>query len=146
VSRSAPGADSAPPIADAFDFFAAVQAPFRMQPGLRRLAEGSRQLHPNSRDSRHLREKLQALHADAHGLQCTPGYDPLPGCALGRTRRPTPHPRWTATPALGLAVRGGELRPTNDSAPMPGSAPPRICPRPGTWRACCRWPSPRTLR
>jgi hypothetical protein len=47
----------------AFDFEAAVTAPFRMQPGLRRLAPGSPQLTPLAPGSRHQREKLAVLSA-----------------------------------------------------------------------------------
>jgi dimethylamine monooxygenase subunit A len=46
-----------------FDFDAAVSAPFRMQPGLRRLASGARQLTPLAPGSRHQREKLAVLSA-----------------------------------------------------------------------------------
>jgi dimethylamine monooxygenase subunit A len=46
-----------------FDFFAAVKAPFRMQPGLRKLAPGSPQLTPLEPGSRHQREKLAVLSA-----------------------------------------------------------------------------------
>lgn len=46
-----------------FDFDAAVTAPFRMQPGLRRLAAGSAQLTPAAPGSRHQREKLAVLSA-----------------------------------------------------------------------------------
>jgi hypothetical protein len=43
-----------------FDF-SAVSAPFRMQPGLRRLAPGAKQLTPNDLGSRAFGEKLTAL-------------------------------------------------------------------------------------
>ena len=52
-----------PRTVSAFDFDAAVQAPFRMQPGMRRLAAGSPQLTPLSPGSRHQREKLAVLCA-----------------------------------------------------------------------------------
>jgi len=62
----------------AFDF-ASVQSPFRMQPGLRRLAAGAQQLTPAGPNSPHLREKLQALREAAHTvLHCAPGFDPRP--------------------------------------------------------------------
>lgn len=48
---------------DLFDFEAAVNAPFRMQPGLRRLAMDSPQLTPLAPGSRHQREKLAVLSA-----------------------------------------------------------------------------------
>ena len=61
-----------------FDF-SAVKAPFRMQPGLRRLAEGAAQLTPNHLASQALREKLSvlSLHAD-QALLSAPGFDAAP--------------------------------------------------------------------
>jgi len=44
-----------------FDFDAAVSAPFRMQPGLRRVAAGAQQLTPLPPGARHQREKLAVL-------------------------------------------------------------------------------------
>ena len=99
-----------------------------MQPGLRRLAEGSRQLHPNARDSRHLREKLQALAGpSSSALQCAPGYDPMPGLQALATQAAIEHPAafgWDGSTAsarlLGWSVRGGDLCPiTEDNEPMP---------------------------
>ena len=62
----------------AFDF-SAVSAPFRMQPGLRRLAPGTPQLTPNRRDDDALLEKLAVLsrHAD-QALLSEPGFDAAP--------------------------------------------------------------------
>ena len=54
-----------------FDF-AAVSAPFRMQPGLRRIVPGARQLTPNRHDSVALREKLSALQHHAPLRASTP--------------------------------------------------------------------------
>jgi len=125
---------------DAFDFQAAVQAPFRMQPGLRRLAEGSRQLHPNARASRHLQEKLQALNAPAPtALQCAPGYDPQPGLRTLAAHAAAEHPMafgWdghtASAHALGWAVRGTELLPiADDTAPEAGACLARL---PPDWR------------
>ena len=62
----------------AFDF-ASVQSPFRMQPGLRRLAQGAQQLTPACPNSPHVREKLQALREAPHTvLGCATGFDPKP--------------------------------------------------------------------
>jgi dimethylamine monooxygenase subunit A len=62
-----------------FDFDAAVQAPFRMQPGLRRLAPGVWQLTPLQPGSRHQREKLAVLSAyAADALVAVPGFDAGP--------------------------------------------------------------------
>lgn len=61
-----------------FDF-AAVTAPFRMQPGLRALAPGAAQLTPNRPGDRALAEKLAVLqhHAD-QALVAEPGFDAAP--------------------------------------------------------------------
>ena len=58
-----------------FDF-ASVSAPFRMQPGLRRLAAGATQLTPTRPGSAALAEKLGILasHAD-QALLVVPGFD-----------------------------------------------------------------------
>lgn len=62
-----------------FDFDAAVQAPFRMQPGLRRLASGAAQLTPLAPGSRHQREKLAVLSAHATlALAAQPDFDARP--------------------------------------------------------------------
>ncbi len=59
-----------------FDFDAAVQAPFRMQPGLRRLDAGALQLTPLAPGSRHQREKIAVLSAHAPlALAVHPGFD-----------------------------------------------------------------------
>jgi len=96
-----------------FDFDHAVQAPFRMQPGLRRLAPGSRQLTPNTPGARHLREKLAVLLNWPHeALLMQPGFDPGPAlnalAAHAAAEHPTswaigPDATWTAL-QLGWAV------------------------------------------
>ena len=58
-----PTSGQASGFAPGFDFHAAVTAPFRMQPGLRRLPAGSVQLCPLTPGSRHQREKLAVLTA-----------------------------------------------------------------------------------
>jgi hypothetical protein len=66
-------------IASGFDFDAAVQAPFRMQPGLRKLEPGVPQLTPLAPGSRHQREKLAVLCAHAPlALARVPGFDATP--------------------------------------------------------------------
>ncbi|MEO8805642.1 MAG: heme-dependent oxidative N-demethylase subunit alpha family protein [Burkholderiaceae bacterium] len=75
-----------------FDF-SAVSAPFRMQPGLRKLAPGAQQLTANEVGDRALLEKLQVLQHDAeHALLCAPGFDA--GAALHALMRhaATEHP------------------------------------------------------
>ena len=65
--------------ASQFDFDAAVTAPFRMQPGLRRLTLGSTQLTPLQPGSRHQREKLAVLTAFWPQALChQPGFDATP--------------------------------------------------------------------
>ena len=63
-----------------FDMDAAVVAPFRMQPGLRRLAPGAVHLTPLRPGSRHQREKLAVLSAFAsQAMVCAAGFDARPG-------------------------------------------------------------------
>ena len=62
-----------------FDFDAAVSAPFRMQPGLRRLADGARTLAPLTPGSAAFQQKLAVLQRDAGAaLLCEPGFDARP--------------------------------------------------------------------
>ncbi|MDH5538323.1 MAG: DUF3445 domain-containing protein [Rhizobacter sp.] len=62
----------------AFDF-SAVSAPFRMQPGLRRVPPGATQLSVNEIGSRALREKLSVLSRwPEQALLCLPGFDARP--------------------------------------------------------------------
>lgn len=65
-----------------FDFEAAVQAPFRMQPGLRRRAAEASLLTPCAAGSRHLEARLAVLAgaADTALLQ-QPGFDAAPPLA-----------------------------------------------------------------
>lgn len=77
-----------------FDFDHAVRAPFRMQPGLRRLAPGSPQLTPNGRDARHLHEKLAVLNAAAdQALMQRPGFDAAAALAVLAAQAGVEHPR-----------------------------------------------------
>src|SRR6478736_4158403 len=58
-----------------FDF-SLVSAPFRMQPGLRRVAPGAAQLTASMPGGRHLREKIAVLGSFAdQALLSTPGVD-----------------------------------------------------------------------
>ena len=75
-----------------FDF-AAVHTPFRMQPGLRRLAPGASQLTPNRLADAALREKLAVLlDHPAQALLAVPGFDPAPAlralCAHAAAEHP----------------------------------------------------------
>ena len=97
-----------------FDFDAAVVAPFRMQPGLRRLAEGAPQLTPLSPGSRHQREKLAVLSAfPQRALVHGEGFDAAPAIAALLRQAAAEHPRawaWDGQRAsaqqLGVAVEG----------------------------------------
>jgi dimethylamine monooxygenase subunit A len=97
---------------------ASISAPFRMQPGLRRLAAGSPQLHANAPGSAHLAAKLAVLrdHADA-ALCAVPGWDAAPAlqalCAQACTDQPQawgPGPRggWQAR-LLGWSVNADQV-------------------------------------
>ena len=97
-----------------FDF-STVSAPFRMQPGLRRIALGAAQLTPSAPGGRHLREKVAVLGSFAdQALLSTPSADEsavlravadeaarsCPGtfvlttAATGATRVAAPHLGW----------------------------------------------------
>jgi dimethylamine monooxygenase subunit A len=83
-----------------FDFQAAVQAPFRMQPGLRRLRPGALQLTPLAPGSRHQREKLAVLSAFwQQALQLAPGFDASPALHALAAQAQSEHPlawQWDA--------------------------------------------------
>jgi dimethylamine monooxygenase subunit A len=96
-----------------FDFDAAVTAPFRMQPGLRRMAPDARQLTPLAPGSRHQREKLAVLSAFAgQALLARPGFDPgaaLDMLAAVAARNHPQYFQWDGrcayAPRLGVQVR-----------------------------------------
>ena len=99
-----------------FDF-AAVTSPFRMQPGLRRIAPGAPQLTPSRLGSRALREKLVVLasHAD-QALVADHAFDPAPAlqalCMHAANEHPAAFGRvngaWQAR-TLGWSLRGEDL-------------------------------------
>jgi hypothetical protein len=97
-----------------FDFDAAVTAPFRMQPGLRRLPAGLPQLTPLAPGSRHQREKLAVLSAfPSLALQVRPGFDATPALHALAAHAAAEHPltwAWDGRRAralrLGTAVDG----------------------------------------
>jgi hypothetical protein len=99
-----------------FDFDAAVQAPFRMQPGLRRLGAEAQQLRPAAPGSRHQREKLAVLSAHVHhALASQPGFDPLPALHALAAHAAQEHPSvfsWDGARAearqLGAVVHDGQ--------------------------------------
>jgi hypothetical protein len=100
-----------------FDFDAAVSAPFRMQPGLRRLAPGAPQLTPIAPGSRHQREKLAVLSAFAgQALLVREGFDAGAALAALASQAAEEHPEhfgWDGQRAvahtLGVAVEGGQV-------------------------------------
>lgn len=106
-----------------FDF-AAVSAPFRMQPGLRRIEPGTTQLTPNTLVSPVLREKLAVLTGHApQALLVEPGFDPTPALrelirhaanehpdALGTERIETVHAHRLGWSLDGAQVRGSGPR------------------------------------
>ena len=76
-----------------FDFDAAVSAPFRMQPGLRRMAPGARHLTAAAAGSRHQREKLAVLGAfPGQALLQAPGFDVSAALAALRATAEQEHP------------------------------------------------------
>lgn len=100
-----------------FDF-AAVVAPFRMQPGLRRLAEGATQLTPTRPGDRWLVEKLHVLtHWPQDALVAAPDFDPRPALAALCAHAAQEHPAWIAwdgeaalaATRLGWRVRGSTV-------------------------------------
>ncbi len=100
-----------------FDFDAAVTAPFRMQPGLRRLAPDVAHLTPAGAGSRHQREKLAVLFAFAdQALLMRPGFDATPALHALAAHAASEHPdvfTWDpqtrTAQALGVTVRDGEV-------------------------------------
>lgn len=107
-----------------FDFDAAVTAPFRMQPALRRLAPGTRQLTPLAPGSRHQREKLAVLSAFANdALAARPGYDATPAFAALAAHAAAEHPqhigwdgRRLVAKTLGTAVEGDTVQHVSQGA------------------------------
>ncbi len=120
-----------------FDF-AAVSSPFRMQPGLRRLAAGEPQLTPNEPGDRALHEKLAVLAAHpAHALVAAPAFDAAPALQALCVHANREHPDafiaeadagWAAL-RLGWAVHGSVVQ---GNGPAPIGACLRALPAP--WR------------
>jgi dimethylamine monooxygenase subunit A len=96
-----------------FDFDAAVTAPFRMQPGLRRMAPGVPQLTPLKPGCRHQREKLAVFSAMWPQALCAQtGFDAAPALASLCAHAAREHPSnflWDGdlaqAPDLGVTVR-----------------------------------------
>lgn len=78
-----------------FDFDAAVRAPFRMQPGLRRLEAGTPQLTPLQPGDAARGEKLSILTHDwQHALLREPGFDPAPALRALAAQADREHAGW----------------------------------------------------
>ena len=100
-----------------FDFDAAVSAPFRMQPGLRRMDDAALHLTPAGPGSRHQREKLAVLSAmPLQALQRAAGFDARPALHALAEHAAREHPRsfaWdgerAVAAALGVAVQSGQV-------------------------------------
>jgi dimethylamine monooxygenase subunit A len=99
-----------------FDF-SQITAPFRMQPGLRRIAPGQAQLTPSRPNGRHLREKMAVLATTAdEALLAVPGFDAVPALeAIAREAARDAEPAFVlegssdcAAPRLGWALRAGQ--------------------------------------
>jgi hypothetical protein len=110
-----------------FDF-SQVTAPFRMQPGLRRIAPGQAQLTPSRPNGRHLREKTAVLATTAdEALLGVPDFDAAPALrAIADEAARDPAPAFVfasngecAAPRLGWSLRGG--RPEGDGDPALGA-------------------------
>jgi hypothetical protein len=120
-----------------FDF-TAVKAPFRMQPGLRRLDPGAAQLTPSIVDSRALLEKLSVLSNHAgQALLRSPGFDAGPSLQALARHAAGEHPSafaWNDADRFDAPLLGWSLR---DGQPS-GHGPQRIgeCLRalPADWR------------
>jgi len=120
-----------------FDFDA-VSSPFRMQPGLRRIAPGALQLTPNGPHARALREKLAVLSSYAHQALVEDGrFDAGPALQALAAHAAAEHPSALAIGADGAwharrldwSVRGDAV--DGDGAPEIGRCLAALPPR---WR------------
>jgi len=110
----------------AFDFNA-VSAPFRMQPGMRRLAPGTTQLTPILPGHQVFREKLEVLRLHpGQALLTSPGFDSGPALAALFQQGATEHPQaWRVAPEgsvhalhLGWSVKGHQATSMHNDAPQ----------------------------
>lgn len=107
-----------------FDFNQ-ISAPFRMRPGLRRVAPGVRQLTPSRPNGRHLREKMAVLANSAdEALVAADGFDFAPALhEIARESALASPPAFTferanhcSAPQLAWAVRAGRPEGTGEAA------------------------------
>ncbi|MBC7715637.1 MAG: DUF3445 domain-containing protein [Pseudorhodobacter sp.] len=122
-----------------FDF-SAVQSPFRMQPGLRKLQAGARQLTPNRLGDRALREKLAVLfNHSTLALLSAPGFDAAPALRALCAHAADEHPDAFAIDSrggvharrLGWSLSGGQLRQTENAPAEIGAC---LSALPPSWR------------
>jgi dimethylamine monooxygenase subunit A len=123
----------------AFDF-SSIGVPFRMQPGLRRLAAGTPQLTPNAPGSRALREKLAVLSAySSQALLAMPGFDAAPALQALSRHAATEHPMaWSVEGTdrvharwLGWSLQGDQPQQHSDTLPEIGPCLRALAPE---WR------------
>ena len=121
-----------------FDF-AAVQSPFRMQPGLRKLAAGATQLTPSRLGSRALREKLAVLFSHpSQALVAAPGFDAVPALNALCAHAAAEHPLALSRDADGVhahrlrwSLHGAELTPREGAPAEIGAC---LAALPAEWR------------
>ena len=121
-----------------FDF-SAVVTPFRMQPGLRRLAPGATQLTPLHHGDLALSEKLAVLSSfHSQALLVSPGFDPAPALDTLARHAAAEHPRafgWDGARAvaqhLGWAVDSDRALPLANPLPEVGCC---LAALPAGWR------------
>ena len=123
-----------------FDFHHALTTPFRMQPGLRKLAAGTPQLTPLRPGATHLREKQAVLaHWPSQALLQSPGFDARPALQALAQQAQQEHPAafeqvdgtWHAH-HLGWCVDGeGQVRQTQALWPDAGPCLQAMAP---AWR------------
>ena len=108
-----------------FDF-SAVSAPFRMQPGLRKLAPGAQQLTPNDLGDRALIEKLAVLqHSASRALLCAPDFDPSAALHALMRHAAIEHPNDFGFDSVG-AFAARRLGWTLHGDELTGEGPPEI--------------------
>lgn len=121
-----------------FDF-AAVTAPFRMQPGLRQLAPGAAQLTANAPGDRHLREKLAVLAAHAEqALVAAPGFDAAAALATLHEHAAREQPqawRWDGRERLEAVQLGWALHGETLHGDGPAEIGRCLAALPAPWRA-----------
>lgn len=122
-----------------FDF-ASITTPFRMQPGLRRMAPGTRQLTPSCIGGRALREKLAVLSSAADdALLCADDFDPEPAMRALFAHAAAEHPdAWhvdsataASAPRLGWQVDGTRIVDRDGADPDVGAC---LSDLPASWR------------